>query len=217
LPVRTRVDSIHSSAPDKAAIPADVHIPDSSRSVLDALRELKTARSRLSLRCPPVVVEALRERRKLHDEERAAAEARWSSDWEAEGLVFTTANGRPVDASKLRRYFRQACKTAGMGWWAPYEIRHSAASLLSAAGVPLENVADVLGHNGTRMAGLVYRHVLAPTIEAGTAPMQAMLGEPDGSIGSPIGSPFGSPAPERCPRCAGAAIRRRCARTPHRG
>ena len=38
------------------------------------------------------------------------------------------------------------------------------------------------------MAALVYRHVLAPTVEAGAAPMQALLGEPDGAIGSPIGS-----------------------------
>jgi len=37
------------------------------------LGELKTARSRRSLRCPDVVVEALRERRVLQDEERAAA------------------------------------------------------------------------------------------------------------------------------------------------
>ena len=50
-------------------------------------------------------------------------------------------------------------------------------------------MADVLGHNGTRMAALVYRHVLAPTVEAGAAPMHALLGEPDEGIGSPIGSP----------------------------
>jgi integrase len=156
---------------------------------LPVLGELKTARSRRSLRCPPFVVEALRERRVLQDEERAAAGARWSQDWAAEELVFTTANGRPVDASNLRRYFRQACTKAGIGRWTPYEMRHSAASLMSAAGVPLEHVADVLGHNGTRMAALVYRHVLAPTVEAGAAPMQALLGEPDEGIGSPVGSP----------------------------
>jgi integrase len=90
--------------------------------------------------------------------------------------VFTTANGRPVDASNLRRYFRQACKAAEIGRWTPYEMRHSAASLMSAAGVPLELVADVLGHTGTRMAALVYRHAPAPTVEAGAAPMQSLLG-----------------------------------------
>lgn len=32
-------------------------------------------------------------------------------------------------------------------------------------------------------------HVLAPTVEAGAAPMQALLGEPGEGIGSPDGSP----------------------------
>ena len=39
------------------------------------------------------------------------------------------------------------------------------------------------------MAALVSRHVLAPTVEAGATPMQALLGEPGESIGSPDGSP----------------------------
>ena len=38
------------------------------------------------------------------------------------------------------------------------------------------------------MAAMVYRHVVAPTVEAGAAPMQALLGEPDEAIGSPPGS-----------------------------
>jgi integrase len=134
----------------------------------------------------------------LQDEERAAAGARWSQDWAAEELVVTTANGRPVDASNLRRYFHQACTTAGIGRWTPYEMRHSAASLMSAAGVPLEHVADVLGHNGTRMAALVHRHVLAPTVEVGAAPMQALPGEPDEAIGLPHWLPgAGSPGIRR--------------------
>src|SRR5918998_2858175 len=90
-------------------------------------------------------------------------------------LVFTTATGRPIDSSNLRRYFCQACERAGIGRWTPYEMRHSAASLMSAAGVPLELVADVLGHDSTRMAALVYRHVLAPTVEAGRAAGQPPL------------------------------------------
>jgi hypothetical protein len=36
---------------------------------------------------------------------------------------------------------------------------------------------------------LVYRHVLAPTVEAGAAPMQALRGEPGEGIGSPDGYP----------------------------
>ena len=49
-------------------------------------------------------------------------------------------------------------KAAGLGHWTPSELRHSAASLLSAAGVPLEVIADVLGHASTRMLEQHYRH-----------------------------------------------------------
>jgi hypothetical protein len=82
-------------------------------------------------------------------------------------------------------------------------MRHSAASLMSAAGVPLEHVADLLGHDSTRMAALVYRHVLAPTVEAGAAPMQSLLtgddGEPNRDIGSPDGSPGRPGEPDQGP------------------
>ena len=81
-----------------------------------------------------MVVEAQRRRQALQLDERDAAGRQWSQHWAAERLVFTTAYGRPVDASNLRRYFKQACDRAGIGRWTPYEMRHSAASLLSAAG-----------------------------------------------------------------------------------
>ena len=65
---------------------------------------------------------------------------------------------------------------AGLGAWHPNELRHSACSLLSAAGVPLEHVADILGHDGTRMASRFYRHAVAPAVGAAVAPMAEMFG-----------------------------------------
>jgi Phage integrase family len=174
------------------------------------LGELKTAKSRRSLRCPPVVVDALRRRQHLQSDERAAAGQEWADEWDGAQLVFTTATGRPIDRSNLRRYFRQACTRAGIGRWTPYEMRHSAASLMSAAGVPLEHVADVLGHDSTRMAAVVYRHVLAPTVEAGAAPMQALLsgdaGEPTGGIGSPDLAPRAGLATPTAPQVRADAL-----------
>jgi len=66
-------------------------------------------------------------------------------------------------------------RVAGLGRWHPHELRHSTASLLCAAGVPLEHVADVLGHDGTHMTGRVYRHAVAPTVAAGPGRMNAMF------------------------------------------
>jgi hypothetical protein len=56
-----------------------------------------------------------------------------------------------------------------------------------------EAVLSLVGHNGIRMAALVHRHVLAPAVEAGAGPMQALLGEPEEAIGSLVGSPEPDP------------------------
>jgi integrase len=152
--------------------------------------ELKTKRSRRSLECPRFVVEALTRRREVQRQEQAAASDQWSKRWAAERLVFTTTAGTPIDPANLRRYFQRACSQAGIGRWTPYEMRHTAASLLSGDGVPLEYVADVLGHDGTRMAAQVYRHAVAPTVGAASAPMQRLLGDGQGSQRETLAPPL---------------------------
>lgn len=82
----------------------------------------------------------------------------------------------PLNPSNLRRGFERLTSAAGLGHWHPNELRHSACLLLSAAGVPLEHVADVLGHDGTRMAARFYRHAVSPAVGAAVAPMEAMFG-----------------------------------------
>ena len=54
------------------------------------------------------------------------------------------------------------------GGWSPNALRHTAASLMADAGVPIEEVADQLGHRDTRMASLHYRHRIKPTVSGGT-------------------------------------------------
>ncbi|MDA8316364.1 MAG: tyrosine-type recombinase/integrase, partial [Actinomycetota bacterium] len=49
----------------------------------------------------------------------------------------------------------------------PYELRHSAASLLSDAGVPIETLADLLGHTSTQMLEAVYRHRVRKVVDPG--------------------------------------------------
>ena len=56
---------------------------------------------------------------------------------------------RPVN---MNRRLATVTERAGIGHWSLTELsRHSAASLMSAAGMPLEVIADVLGHSSTRM------------------------------------------------------------------
>lgn len=137
------------------------------------LAEPKTPRSRRSLVLAPATVAALRAHRRSQRAERLAAGPRWSPDWP--DLVFTAELGTPLDPANLRRALARVAEEAGLGGLRPYDLRHSAASLLAAAGVPLERVADVLGHDGLRMARLVYVHALSPSIDAAAGPMQDLV------------------------------------------
>lgn len=135
--------------------------------------EPKTAKSRRSLTMPAPVVAALQRQRALQARARLVVGAAWLDH----DLVFANAIGAPIDPSNLRRAFARLTERAGLGAWHPNELRHSACSLLSAAGVPLEHVADILGHDGTRMAARFYRHAVTPAVGAAVAPMEAMFGK----------------------------------------
>ena len=63
----------------------------------------------------------------------------------------------------------------GLGHWHPHELRHSAASLLLAQGVPLKVVSDLLGHSGITITANVYAHVLAPLKDEAAEAMNRAL------------------------------------------
>ncbi|MGE0729444.1 MAG: tyrosine-type recombinase/integrase [Acidimicrobiia bacterium] len=131
------------------------------------LGDTKTRRSRRVVGLPTPVLGALTAHRRRQAKERLALGPAW-----AEGdLIFPTNVGTPLDPANFRREFSAICHAAGLGHWHPHELRHSAVSLLSAAGVPLEAVADVMGHHTTRTTEAVYRHRVLP---AATGAVQAM-------------------------------------------
>jgi integrase len=140
----------------------------------------KTAQSRRALVMPKPVTEAFRAHRS-----RQAAERLCAPVWHDDDLVFTTVIGTPLDPSNLRRGLSRLTKAAGIGHWHPHELRHSAASILSASGVPIEQIADVLGHSGTRTTSAVYRHLIEPTVRSATAPMNALFGDGDTDLAAP--------------------------------
>ena len=76
------------------------------------------------------------------------------------GLVLTTQIGTPLDPRNIHRDLVGVCKWAGIGRWHPHELRHSAASIMLAQGVPIEVVPDILGHSSiwmTYQLGIVVR------------------------------------------------------------
>jgi integrase len=137
-----------------------------------ALGDTKTARSRRPLRVPPPVLAALR----AHKTRQKREQVRIGPEWSDRGLIFTTPLGTPLHPVNLRRHLDKLTDAAGIGHWSPVELRHSAASLMSAAGVPLEVIADVLGHTSTGMLEKHYRHRTRPIIDAHVAVMSDLFG-----------------------------------------
>ncbi|HWZ64680.1 MAG TPA: tyrosine-type recombinase/integrase [Steroidobacteraceae bacterium] len=80
-----------------------------------------------------------------------------------EALMFTRADGLPWRASSQHRPMREACLHAEIVPPVSFHIlRHSYASFLTKAGVPLQVVASALGHADARMTEKHYAH-LAPS------------------------------------------------------
>jgi integrase len=134
--------------------------------------DTKTAKSRRTLALPETAIQALREHRKRQAEDRLAA----GPLWQDHGLVFASAIGTPLDAANVRREFRKITEAAGLGTgWAPRDLRHTFVSLMSADGVPIEEIARLAGHNRTATTELVYRHELRPVITTGAEVMDRIL------------------------------------------
>ena len=137
------------------------------------LKSPKTKRLR-TLAIPQSTIDALRDHRRRQIEERLLAGPLWPTQWEE--LVFTTQNGTPVDPSNLRRLVAHLAIDAGVeGRVTPYDLRHTATSLLSASGVAPELLADLLGHVDTRMVFRHYRHPVTPTIDVAADHMDHAL------------------------------------------
>jgi len=150
------------------AVPPSVAVWHSVRQGGDT----KTARSRRTLALPQAAVQALKEHRKGQAEDRLAAGLLWQDH----GLVFASAIGTPLDAANVRREFRKITEAAGLGTGlAPRDLRQTFVSLMSADGVPIEEIARLAGHNRTATTELVYRHELRPVITTGAEVMDRIL------------------------------------------
>ena len=119
--------------------------------------EVKTERSRRSINLAKPTVMALKEHQTVQKRERLASPA-----WTETGYVFTTGLGTPLDPRNVAKQFEANCLKAKLGKWHPHELRHSAATLMLAAGTPLQVVSAVLGHASIRITSDVYGHVLEP-------------------------------------------------------
>ena len=152
--------------------------------------DTKTRKSRRVLKLPKRAAEALKE----HRARQAAERLRAGDTWQDHGLVFCREDGTPLDRWQVRREFGAITKAAGLGEeWAPRELRHSFVSILSAHGVRIEDISDLVGHSGTMVTETVYRHEIRPALTTGATAMDKILTKKR----TPARLPTGEPATPR--------------------
>ncbi len=147
---------------DLDSTPPTVRIEHSLRRTSEGMVLVppKTPSSRRTIALPQACVDALREQKSRQTSDAKAAGRQWANP---DQLVFTTETGTPLDPSNTRRAFDRIAAKAGLVHVHPHQLRHAAASLLSAAGVRLEDIADILGHRSPTITADIYRHPVKPS------------------------------------------------------
>lgn len=109
-----------------------------------ALSEPKTRRSRRTIDLPATARSALVRQQGIQAAARDIAGGAWQ---DRDELVFTDAVGRPRSGSEVNHGFHRLLLAAGLPSVPFHGLRHSAATAMLAAGVPLKTVSDHLGHS----------------------------------------------------------------------
>lgn len=134
--------------------------------------ELKTSRSRRSIPLSASVIDELRKHKRKQGEERL----RLGEHYENHDAIFATEKGTPLLWRNLtRRHFKPLLKLAGLPDVRLYDLRHTTASLLLAAGENPKVVSERLGHASIILTLDTYSHVLPTMQKAATEKLERMM------------------------------------------
>jgi integrase len=144
--------------------------PDGKR--VRVLADLKTDRSRRTMGLPRDAATVLRALKAQQAKDRLRLGAAYTDS----DLVFAAEAGGPRWPADIAKQFRKLCERAGLGkGWHPHETRHTWVSLLSDAGVDIEDIADEAGHITSAVTRNVYRHQLADKLTKASAAMNTIF------------------------------------------
>jgi integrase len=107
-------------------------------------------------------VTVLRRWRATQDEERQT----WGPAWQHTGLMFTREDGSQLHPDTVTTVFERLSRSAGLPPIRLHDLRHTAASLALAAGVPLKVVSEQLGHSSLAITADTYTSVLPAVAQA---------------------------------------------------
>lgn len=132
------------------------------------LVEPKTERSRRTIHLPDRVLAALTKHRKREMQQRKEVDA---------GLVFTQRHGTALEPSSVYRALKRHLKAAKLPDVRFHDLRHSAASMLLADGMPVGQVSELLGHANPTVTWNIYGHQLEKARKETAERISALIGE----------------------------------------
>lgn len=139
------------------------------------LVETKTDRSRRTVHMTALAEAALRRQKARQAEQRLLAGARWRD----QDFVFTTGIGTPHDGTNVTKRFQALLSDAGLPRFRFHDLRHTAATIRLARGVPARVVMEELGHSQIALTLNTYSHVIP-------ALMRDAADEVDRALGSTL-------------------------------
>ncbi len=137
------------------------------------LGEVKSARSRRTIPLPARARQAIETTRTRQLFAHKAAGTEWQ---DRDGLVFTDAVGRPLLPEYVSHRFARDCARTGVPRIRFHDLRHSAATTLLAAGVPLAVISEWLGHSGIAITASAYAAVVPELLTDAADAMDRALG-----------------------------------------
>jgi integrase len=139
------------------------------------LVEPKTPAGVRDLTLTPTASNPLRQLRSEQNKTALRLGTNWSNPLD---LVFVTETGQPLNRrAVLKQYFRPLLNEAGLPAKMKFHtLRHAAASLLLADGVPVPLVSKMLGHSTPAFTMAIYSHAIPNSEHIVASAMESILG-----------------------------------------
>lgn len=136
-----------------------------------AFKPPKTQKSRRQVTLPAFAVEALIGHRGRQAEHRL----RTGPAYQDQGLIFANDLGGPIHPDSFSTMIRRLAAKAGLEGVNCKSLRHTHASQLGEAGVPLKVISERLGHASVAITGDIYSHLLPGMQEDAARKIDAAL------------------------------------------
>jgi len=134
-------------------------------------QEPKTKSGRRAIKLGEDTLDMLRAHKERQQMDRAIA----GSDWQGMGLVFPSTIGTVLRRSNVRKEFKRILVLANVPDIRFHDLRHTAASILLNAGVPVIVVSKMFGHSKVSVTMDIYGHLIPTMQEMATQVMSDLV------------------------------------------